>query len=109
MGPRGSLCRVLLVDRQSLDAGRLGVELESALYRLYPKVFDIDSTLSMVGSRSVLRAIKVGDDPGDIARGWQRQVASFLAMRSRYLLYPDSRLPSLQAPALLGAPSHTAP
>ena len=86
--------RVLLVDRKSLDAGRLGVELESALYRLYPTAFEIDSTLSMVGSRSVLQAIKVGDDPVDIARGWQPLVASFLAVRSRYLLYPDSPLPS---------------
>jgi len=81
--------RLLLVDRKSLDAGRLGIELESALYRLYPKSFDIDSTLSLVGSRAVLRAIKQGDDPIGIAQGWQPQVAAFLTVRSRYLLYPD--------------------
>ena len=81
--------RLLLVDRKSLDAGRLGVELESALYRLYPKSFDIDSTLSLVGSRAVLQAIKQGDDPVAIEQGWRPQVATFLAVRDRYLLYPD--------------------
>jgi len=95
--------RVLLVDRELLDVGRLGVELESALYRLYPQAFQIDSMLSMVGSRSVLEQIKAGSDPIVIVRGWQPRMALFLAMRSRYLLYPDAPSPSLRAAALLGA------
>ena len=103
---KGTPCsgvRVLLVDRKSLDAGRLGVELESALYRLYPHDFEIDSTLSMVGSRTVLQEIKHGDEPVAIARGWQPQLTSFLAMRSRYLIYPDSQSPPQQVSALVGA------
>ena len=96
--------RVLLVDRKSLDAGRLGVELASALYFLYPEVFEIDRTTSLVGSRSVLRAIKAGEDPVTIVRDWQPAVRSFLALRSRYLLYPDSGPASLQASIPSGAP-----
>jgi uncharacterized protein YbbC (DUF1343 family)/CubicO group peptidase (beta-lactamase class C family) len=104
---KGRLCsgiRVLLVDRKSFDAGRLGVELESALYRLYPKVFQIDSTASLVGSRSVLQAIKAGEGPVEIAQGWEPAVRAFLALRSRYLLYPDSRPTSLQASIVRSAP-----
>jgi uncharacterized protein YbbC (DUF1343 family)/CubicO group peptidase (beta-lactamase class C family) len=80
--------RVLLVDRKSFDAGRLGVEIESALYHLYPSTFEIDRTVSLVGSRAVVEAIKAGTDPVTIARSWDPQVASFLSLRDRYLLYP---------------------
>jgi uncharacterized protein YbbC (DUF1343 family) len=80
--------RVLLVDRKSFDAGRLGVELESALYHLYPQVFAIDRTVSLVGSQSVVQAIKAGADPVTIVRSWNPQIESFLSLGDRYLLYP---------------------
>jgi uncharacterized protein YbbC (DUF1343 family)/CubicO group peptidase (beta-lactamase class C family) len=88
--------RVLLVDRGALDAGRLGVEIESALYHLYPKVFEIGRTTSLVGSRAVVQAIEAGEDPASIARSWQGQVQSFLSLRSRYLLYPEADSRSLR-------------
>lgn len=82
--------RILLVDRGSLEAGRLGVELASALYRLYPERFEIGRTLSLVGSRSVLRAIEAGEDPVAIVRSWQPSLRTFRSLRRRYLLYPDT-------------------
>lgn len=90
---RGQLChgvRVLLVDRRALDTGRLAVELESALERLYPKQFELDSTISLLGSRQVLQKIRSGADPVAITRGWQGSLHAFLALRRRYLLYPEA-------------------
>jgi uncharacterized protein YbbC (DUF1343 family) len=79
--------RLRLVDRAKLDVPALGIELASALYRLYPKQFRIDGTLGMIGSREVLPAIKKGEDPRDIRREWMPELSNFCRMRDKYLLY----------------------
>ncbi|MGP8050622.1 MAG: exo-beta-N-acetylmuramidase NamZ domain-containing protein [Desulfobaccales bacterium] len=87
---RGQRCqgvRLRLVDRQALDAPALGVEIASALHCLYPGKFLLGETLSMVGSRQVLQALKQGDDPREIARRWQPGLAAFNRRRALALLY----------------------
>lgn len=79
--------RIKLQDRDALDSPALGVELVAALYHLYPNDFRVDSTLGMLGSRTVLKQIKAGDDPKFIAVGWQPSLRTFMALRSKYLLY----------------------
>jgi uncharacterized protein YbbC (DUF1343 family)/CubicO group peptidase (beta-lactamase class C family) len=79
--------RLGLVDRAALNTPALGVELAAALYRLYPGKFQIDRTVSMIGSRQVIQAIKNGDDPRDIQRRWQPGLNNFRRLRARYLLY----------------------
>jgi hypothetical protein len=63
------------------------VSFAAALYRLYPGKFQLDRTLSMIGSREVLRALKNGDDPRDIKHRWEPGLADFRRVRARYLLY----------------------
>ncbi len=87
-GRRCQGVRIAVVDRDALDAPSLGVELASALTRLYPAQFRTDRTLGMVGSRPVLAAIERGEDPRRIAASWQQPLARFEGMRARYLLYP---------------------
>jgi len=58
--------QIVLLNRQMLDSPALGIEIASALYRLYPKDFQIDKTLRMIGSRKVLQAIKAGQDPAPL-------------------------------------------
>ena len=79
--------RILLLDRHALDSPLLGVELASALYRLYPEKFDLHGILGMTGARWVLQAITEGRDPKDIAAQWQSALAEFMQLRSAYLLY----------------------
>ena len=79
--------RVRLVDRSTFNGPVLGLELASALYRLYPEKFHIGLTLSMIGSRQVLQAIKNGEDPRDIRRKWQPRLEAFQRLRQKYLLY----------------------
>ena len=81
--------QVILTDRQVLDSAILGVEIISALYRLYPQDFEIDKTLSLVGSHFVHQALKEGQDPMVIAQNWQTSLLEFQILRSRYLLYPE--------------------
>jgi uncharacterized protein YbbC (DUF1343 family)/CubicO group peptidase (beta-lactamase class C family) len=79
--------RLRLMDRAALDTPALGVELAAALNRLYPGKFQLDRTMSMIGSRQVLQAIKNGDDPRDIRSRWQPGLDRFNRLRARYLLY----------------------
>ena len=87
----GELChgvRIDLVDRDALDSPELGVELASALFRLFPNDFKLDSTLPLVGSRAVVEGIRLGRDPHRLAYEWeQNQLQSFRLTRAGSLLY----------------------
>ena len=87
---KNELChgvQVVLVDRQALDSPALGVEIASGLHRLYPKAFQLDKTLGLIGSREVLQSIKAGQDPRVIVQKWLRPLEEFCKVRSKYLLY----------------------
>jgi uncharacterized protein YbbC (DUF1343 family) len=79
--------QIVLVDRQALDSPALGVEIASALNKLYPKEFLLDRILSLTGSRDVIQAIKEGQDPNAIVRSWQESLEEFVKLRSKYLFY----------------------
>ncbi len=79
--------QVMLTDRQALDAAALGIEILSALWKLYPNDFEIEKTLHLVGARWVLQAIKEGQDPQSIAINWQESLKKFCKLREKYLLY----------------------
>jgi uncharacterized protein YbbC (DUF1343 family)/CubicO group peptidase (beta-lactamase class C family) len=89
---QGRVCygvRVMLTDRRVLDSAALGIEIISALHRLYPRDFEIEKTLPLIGSRSVLQAIKEGKDPKEVPLLWQDALSHFRHLRSKYLLYPE--------------------
>ena len=79
--------RVLLTDRHALDSPLLGVEIASALYRLYPAEFRVQEILGMVGARGVLQTLTEGQDPKLISSQWQGGIKEFSELRNKYLLY----------------------
>ena len=88
----GQVChgvQIYLVDRQALDAPELGVELASALHQLFPKQFELDKTLPLVGSRWVVDDIRNNFDPQRIEYMWQKPLMNFRKMRAKYLLYEE--------------------
>ncbi len=87
---KGKTCsgvKIRLTDRVVLDSPLLGIELSAALYQLYPKHFEVDKTIGMLGSRAVLQAIKAGVSPVEIRRAWQKDLAAFCRLREQYLIY----------------------
>ncbi|HET8710385.1 MAG TPA: exo-beta-N-acetylmuramidase NamZ domain-containing protein, partial [Spongiibacteraceae bacterium] len=78
---------VVLTDREALDAPALGVEITAALHKFYPKKFQLGDTLGMIGKRSVIDAIREGEDPRAIVSQWHDPLAEFKQLRSKYLLY----------------------
>ena len=81
--------RIIIENRNDLDTPALGIELASALYRLYRGEFQMEKTLGLIGAPWVLQAIKDGRDPRTIAQSWQASLAEFRALRAKYLLYPS--------------------
>ncbi len=79
--------RVILLDRQRLDVGRLGIELADALTRQHPRQFELARTVGSIGSKSVVEAIRTGVDPQAIVAAWQKPLAEFRNLRQQYLLY----------------------
>ncbi len=87
---KGEACegvRIVATDRKRMDAARLGVELISALRKLYPGKYDLGRTAALVANRKVMAALERGEDAQVIARGWQKELKDFVRVRHKYLLY----------------------
>jgi uncharacterized protein YbbC (DUF1343 family) len=80
--------RIAVTDRLALDSPEMGVEILSVLRRMYPVKFDVEKTLRLVGSRSVIDAIERGDDSRAIAAGWKAGLDAYVEARKAYLIYP---------------------
>jgi uncharacterized protein YbbC (DUF1343 family)/CubicO group peptidase (beta-lactamase class C family) len=86
----GQLCRgvnLILTDRDLLDGPQLGLELASALTKLYPEQFHAEKMVDILANQAVYSAIVKGEDPHRIALDWQDDLAKFQQVRQKYLLY----------------------
>ncbi len=79
--------RITWVDRNALDAPLLGVELMSALLKLFPADYKLEHTSHLVANRQVMEGVAAGRDPREIADRWREDWQTFVEMRKRYLLY----------------------
>jgi uncharacterized protein YbbC (DUF1343 family) len=86
-GERCEGVSLILLDRNTLEAPELGIELASALYKLYPNNFKLEKMSDLLVNQSVLEAIGAGEDPRRIAEDWQERLEGFLRLREKYLLY----------------------
>ncbi len=78
---------IFVTDRNQLDAPELGIELASALHKLYPDQYKLDRLPQLLIESATFDSIQKGDDPRRIADGWRDALDQFLTMRSKYLLY----------------------
>ena len=86
----GQLCKgvnVLLLDRTVLDAPELGIELASAMEKLYPEQYHMDRMIELLNNRASFDGLVAGQDPRRIAQDWQTQLDAFQKVRQKYLLY----------------------
>jgi len=70
-----------------LDSPELGIELASALHKLYPNDFKIEKMADLLANQAVFEAIGAGEDPRRIAEDWQDRLDEFVHLREKYLLY----------------------
>ncbi len=78
---------IVVLDRNLFDATELGIELASALHKLYPADFKLERMADLLVNQPVLEAIDGGEDPRRIVSDRQERLQEFLVMREKYLLY----------------------
>jgi uncharacterized protein YbbC (DUF1343 family) len=86
-GERCEGVNLVLLDRNAFDAPQLGIELASALHKLYPDEFHIEKMQTILANQAVYDAILQGEDPRRIADDWQDSLDKFQQLRKKYLLY----------------------
>jgi len=86
----GELChgvRILILDRNVFDSPELGVEIASALYRLYPQEYKLEQINTLLANQYVLEALRNGVAPARIAEDWRAPLEDFEAKRKAALIY----------------------
>ena len=86
-GERCEGMNLIILDRNTLDSPELGIELASALHKLYPNDFKMERMADLLVNQSVFEAIGAGEDPRRIAEDWQERLEGFVRLREKYLLY----------------------
>jgi uncharacterized protein YbbC (DUF1343 family)/CubicO group peptidase (beta-lactamase class C family) len=86
-GQRCEGVNLILTQRNALDAPELGVELASALHKLYPEQFQMERMQALLVNQSVYDAIVSGEDPRRIDQDWQGPLRAFEKLREKYLIY----------------------
>ena len=86
----GQLCHgveLIVTGRNVLDTPELGLEIATALHKLFPNQFQLQKISTLLANRSVLDALRSGRDPQRILEDWQPQLHEFELKRKPYLLY----------------------
>ena len=86
-GERCEGVNLIVLDRNTLDSPELGIELASALHKLYPNDFKLERMADLLVNQAVFEAIAAGEDPRRIAEDWQERLEGFVRLREKYLLY----------------------
>jgi uncharacterized protein YbbC (DUF1343 family)/CubicO group peptidase (beta-lactamase class C family) len=86
-GERCEGVNLIVLDRNTLDSPELGVELASALHKLYPNDFKQERMADLLVNQAAFEAIGAGEDPRRIAEDWQERLEGFVRLREKHLLY----------------------
>jgi uncharacterized protein YbbC (DUF1343 family) len=78
---------LVLLDRNALDAPEMGIEIASALHKLYPDQYHLERIIDLLLNQSVYDALMKNQDPRRIAQDWQESLNRFMEIRQKYLLY----------------------
>ena len=77
---------IIVTDRDRMRPVRVGLEVATALYKLFPDRFEVDKVGRLFGGDTV-RRVRGGDDPATIAVAWVRAESQWRLLRAKYLKY----------------------
>jgi uncharacterized protein YbbC (DUF1343 family) len=86
----GETCQgvfMIVTDRVRLRPVRVGLEIASALSRMYGQQFRLEEALNLLGSSAGIARIRAGEDAASIAASWRVDEAQWRGTRAKYLLY----------------------
>jgi SSS family transporter len=86
----GQVCHgieIVVTDRNVLDSPELGLEIVSALQKLFPDKFQMSKMDTLLVNKVVLEQLVAGRDPQRIDEDWQDSLREFEVKRKGYLIY----------------------
>ena len=86
-GQRCNGVAIRITDRFAARSMRLGLEIAEILQRLYPKDFDTDKLIGLVGNADTVQQVKDGVAPDQIVASWSAALKAFDETRRKYFLY----------------------
>jgi uncharacterized protein YbbC (DUF1343 family) len=83
--------RIVITDRDRLEAYYSGVRIVDAIARLYPGKFQWKAAHfdRLCGTSTIREAITSGSSLNELRNKWQPAMESFLKIRDKYLIYRD--------------------
>lgn len=78
---------VQLLDRNSFDAVRMGLELLHATLKFHPDKFDLNTVMRLLGNDDAAARLKRGETGSEVSRSFRKDVEQFRDLRRKYLLY----------------------
>jgi uncharacterized protein YbbC (DUF1343 family)/CubicO group peptidase (beta-lactamase class C family) len=88
----GEPCEGVLIsvaDRTRFEPVRTGLAIAAALLRLHRDAWEPKNVMTLLGHQPTFAALLRGDPVEAMVAGWQADLGAFLAVRKRYLLYPE--------------------
>jgi uncharacterized protein YbbC (DUF1343 family) len=79
---------LLLIDRETFDAGRTAATLATTLHRLHPEAWETESLPRQWGDPAIIDQLRAGIGADAIVSSWQPRLRRFLEIRDRFLIYP---------------------
>jgi len=86
-GERCGGVSILVTDRFTARSMRLGLEIAEILQKLYPKEFDTDKLVGLLGNADTVQQVRDGVAPEKIVASWLSSLTSFDQVRRKYFLY----------------------
>ena len=86
-GTRIEGLRFVITDREQFRSLRLGLEIAVAYERLHPGKIDWNANLKLIGSKSMIEAIRKLEDPRLLFDRADAELKPFLDKRAKYLIY----------------------
>ncbi len=78
---------IIITDRKSFQSVLTGIEIATALRKLYPSDWQVDKYARLLVNAEFLEMVKRGETPENIEKAMQRQVDDFSKRRASFLLY----------------------
>ena len=79
--------RLIVTRRNALESMLMGMEIASALAKLYPGKLDVARMIELVGNGATIQMLGNAEAPSTIVAGWKNGLQAFQKMRAKYLLY----------------------
>jgi len=78
---------ITCTDPHTLNTPALGIEIASALHKLYPDDYHVDRLMALIDNQATVDAVKRSEDPRLIEASWQPALATYEDAAVKVLLY----------------------